>query len=504
MSLLRQFGAMVSNFITRLRKKDKKHHLTLRTTLFVQPLAIILLAFIAIVVVFNIALSYFINEQADSAIDNQYQMLDALFLGKSVPSQSRMTIFATTYMIVDSDFKTQYISTSMDDVEDDAVSEEIAGYLYQHDKAFPFEEDFDDVDDRDEREFVAPQKVARTVTLDDKTYVLEMATYVGKLSDYYISASQGELAKPYYVFVFVDITPARYMSVWVSIVLLVLMGVTGLLASLLVYVTSKKLDNAFSSLSADITRVGNGEMREVKMLPYHEFNEVLATVDRMSQMIDANRRSQQIFFQNASHELRTPLMSIQGYAEGLREGVIKDSQAAADVIYQESQKMGELVDDILTLSKMETTQTKLHLESLVLDDLLYDVSWRLKQKADAKGISFRHDFQDEGVEILVDESLFERAMLNILSNAVRYAKTYISITTCQKQQAVLIGISNDGPAIAEDDLEHLFERFYKGKDGHFGIGLSITKDIIERHQGQIEVTSSKEQTTFSIYLPQKR
>ena len=99
----------------------------------------------------------------------------------------------------------------------------------------------------------------------------------------------------------------------------------------------------------------------------------------MNDMIDANQRSQQLFFQNSSHELRTPLMSIQGYAEGIKEGVI-DAKQAASVIVDESQKMTDLVDDILTLSKMESVQTQLQLEKLNITDLLYDVSWRLKAR----------------------------------------------------------------------------------------------------------------------------
>ena len=120
---------------------------------------------------------------------------------------------------------------------------------------------------------------------------------------------------------------------------------------------------------------------------YREFNEVGQTVERMNDMIDANQRSQQLFFQNSSHELRTPLMSIQGYAEGIKEGVI-DAKQAASVIVDESQKMTDLVDDILTLSKMESVQTQLQLEKLNITDLLYDVSWRLKAKADERGITF--------------------------------------------------------------------------------------------------------------------
>lgn len=219
-------------------------------------------------------------------------------------------------------------------------------------------------------------------------------------------------------------------------------------------------------------------------------------------MIDANQRSQQLFFQNSSHELRTPLMSIQGYAEAIKEGVAADDQEAASVILDESRKMAELVDGILTLSKMESSQQPLKLENFNMVDLLYDVSWHLKAKADAHGLVFEHRFASDYLDIEADEKLIERAIANILSNAVRYAKKTVSIS-CEllENQMLEIRLSNDGKAISDKDKAHLFERFYKGEGGHFGIGLAITKEIIDRHHGEIQVTSDDQETCFIIRLP---
>lgn len=235
---------------------------------------------------------------------------------------------------------------------------------------------------------------------------------------------------------------------------------------------------------------------------YREFNEVGQTVEKMNDMIDANQRSQQLFFQNSSHELRTPLMSIQGYAEAIKEGVAADDQEAASVILDESRKMAELVDGILTLSKMESAQQPLKLENFNMVDLLYDVSWHLKAKADAHGLVFEHRFASDYLDIEADEKLIERAIANILSNAVRYAKKTVSIS-CEllENQMLEIRLSNDGKAISDKDKAHLFERFYKGEGGHFGIGLAITKEIIDRHHGEIQVTSDDQETCFIIRLP---
>ena len=95
----------------------------------------------------------------------------------------------------------------------------------------------------------------------------------------------------------------------------------------------------------------------------------------------------------------------------------------------------------------------------------------------------------------------ERAVLNILSNALRYAKAAIDITCRRDAAGVVISVKDDGSGIAPEDLPHIFERFYKGNGGNFGIGLSITQEVIQRHHGIISVNSRPGQTIFRILLP---
>lgn len=194
-------------------------------------------------------------------------------------------------------------------------------------------------------------------------------------------------------------------------------------------------------------------------------------------------------------------MSIQGYAEGIREGVVPDIRAAAAIIQTESGKMKELVDDILTLARVEDFKQALDMEELSISDLLYDVSWGLKSKADQAGLTFVHDFKVTDDQVLGDEALLERAISNILHNALRFARKTITLTTKQVKDGFEIRLSNDGQPISPEDMEHVFERFHKGKNGNFGIGLAMTKEIIERHGGSISVQSDEAATSFIIFLP---
>ena len=501
---LRQFGVMVSSWLKKCNPFRKNQKLSLRATLFLQPLSIIFASFAIVLLIFNFAIGYFIDNQANRAVQKQYDALDALYIGSDSVTNSEGNIFATTYVIVDENDDAKYISTSMDNISEKEISRKITQYFYENDDVRNFFDNDNGHDNSSTADTENHHTERRTqIDLDDNTYVVQVEEYYGVLKDYFITQDfTSDNAKRYYVFVFANISPVENFDLLITIVLLILFGVIGIVASVVIYLTSRKIGGSFTSLKNYIMRVGNREANEQpKHLAYKEFNDVSDTVANMNRMIDANQRSQQIFFQNSSHELRTPLMSIQGYAEGIKEGVIKDEKQAASVIFDESQKMAELVDDILTLSKMEDTHMPLEYDWISVNDLLYDASWRLKDKADQNGLVFQHKFEMEHTEIKGDEKLLERAFLNIISNAVRYAKSTIIISTHQIGKELAISFTNDGPAISKEDQEHIFERFYKGQGGHFGIGLTITKEIVERHDGNISLQSNDKETTFTITLP---
>ena len=369
MSLLKRFGAMGSSSRKKTKKdshlKKKRRQSRFRTTLFLQPLTILITSFAIILLVFNGLLKLFLAEEAFTAIQNQYDTLDALYVGEDLPKISDGNIFETTYAIVDEKFDIKYISASTYDLSEKQISEKVVDY-FSDNKSIDW---FDDEFDNSSQHF-------KKVKVFDSTYMVKMQEYPGTFSESYIKQdSDDSKSQNYYVFVFANVTPIADFETYINYLLLSLMVIVGLIAIITIFLTSRKLDKHFGALKSYILRVGN---REGDLQPenfaYREFNEVGQTVEKMNDMIDANQRSQQLFFQNSSHELRTPLMSIQGYAEAIKEGVAADDQEAASVILDESRKMAELVDGILTLSKMESAQQPLKLENFNMVDLLYDVS----------------------------------------------------------------------------------------------------------------------------------
>ena len=223
---------------------------------------------------------------------------------------------------------------------------------------------------------------------------------------------------------------------------------------------------------------------------------------RFGRNIEKEAERQQTFFQNASHELKTPLMAIQGYAEGIQAGVM-DAGGAADVILEESDRMTELVEELLDISKIDMGRQRLTLSETDIRELLYD-GIRAVEPIAAGGITIVPDFPEEPVMVSCDDTQLRRAVTNILSNGVRYARSELRLTCRADKRHVTIRIQDDGDGIAEEDLPHIFDRFYMGRSGKSGIGLALTKEIIHLHRGTIRAYNGDTGAVFEISFPVSR
>ena len=224
---------------------------------------------------------------------------------------------------------------------------------------------------------------------------------------------------------------------------------------------------------------------------------------RFGRDIEKEAERQQTFFQNASHELNTPLMAIQGYAEGIQAGVM-DAGGAAEVILSESERMTGLVDELLDISKIDMGRQQLTLSEMDVRELLYDSIRAVEPTAAAGGITITPDFPETPVMVSCDDTRLRRAVTNILSNGVRYARSQLRLTCRADKRHVTIRIQDDGDGIAEEDLPHIFDRFYMGKSGKSGIGLALTREIIHLHKGTIRARNGDTGAVFEISIPVSR
>lgn len=221
---------------------------------------------------------------------------------------------------------------------------------------------------------------------------------------------------------------------------------------------------------------------------------------RLGVKIEESQKTQRRFFQNSSHELKTPLMAIQGYAEGIEMDVV-DPQNAAGIIMQETERMTSLVEEILSISKIDSRHFKLDLVKLDIKEVLYDCFRSLDAVQQMNGISIVPEFPDEEIYVKCDEDQMARAFRNIIINGLKYSKKKITVACETNQKYVYIRFKDDGNGINRDDIEHIFDRFYKGSDGGTGIGLSLANEIIHLHKGSVTAYNYLDGAVFEVKLP---
>ncbi len=221
----------------------------------------------------------------------------------------------------------------------------------------------------------------------------------------------------------------------------------------------------------------------------------------------------QDFVANVSHELRTPISSIKGYAETLLEGALEDKDNAKEfisIIYQDSNRLANLINDLLDLSKIESGKMKMSFVELDPISLIKRAVTVIENQAKAKSIALKINIPQGLPKIKVDETRFSQVMINLLDNAIKYSSEGGSATISAKvvNNALQIDISDTGIGISEKDLPRIFERFYRVDKarsrelGGTGLGLSIVKHIVSAHGGQVWVKSELELgSTFSFTIP---
>ncbi len=204
---------------------------------------------------------------------------------------------------------------------------------------------------------------------------------------------------------------------------------------------------------------------------------------KLGKTIESAQEIRQSFFQNASHELKTPLMAIQGYAEGIQTGVLPVRESAG-VILEESDRMTELIEELLALSKIDSAQAKPKFQETDVTEIIKSVAYSFAPAFENGQKELKTDLCDETM-VSCDEKQMRKVVSNLISNAFKFCKTTVTVKCAAVNGKARITISDDGEGIAKEDLPHIFERFYTGRKGNTGIGLALTKEIIGFHEGEI-------------------
>jgi two-component system sensor histidine kinase VicK len=214
----------------------------------------------------------------------------------------------------------------------------------------------------------------------------------------------------------------------------------------------------------------------------------------------AYTRLQQEFVANVSHELRTPLTTLKNYLETLIEGAQEDPRVREQflkVLEKETERMVKLVQDLLDLSRMDDQKTNWFKAEYEIESFVREVLGRVEMEIEAKGLELVVIFPQKKLTAIFNKDKICQVILNLLDNAIKFSPkgAVIAVKVFEKNNSVCLAVKDRGPGIPEDELERVFERFYRvdktrsRESGGTGLGLPIAKQIIEAHGGRIYLRS---------------
>ena len=217
------------------------------------------------------------------------------------------------------------------------------------------------------------------------------------------------------------------------------------------------------------------------------------------------------FISNVSHELRTPLASLKALTETLRDGALEDPKAARRFlgrIETEVDALTQMTAELLELTRIESGQVPLVFKSVPAAGLLLSAADRMRAQADRAGLILRLESQQDMTEVRADPSRLEQVLVNLIHNAIKFTHPGGEIVLSVKSEGnfVRFAVQDTGVGIPEDDIERIFERFYKAdrarSGGGTGLGLSIARHIVEAHGGKIWAESLEGRgSTFYFLIP---
>ncbi|MFD1038325.1 sensor histidine kinase [Virgibacillus byunsanensis] len=274
--------------------------------------------------------------------------------------------------------------------------------------------------------------------------------------------------------------------------LLVVFLIGAAAAVILSYIFTNKLVTPLTRLKKQLKKIEKRQFDQIEPIKATgEIKEVEQSVFEMADELQQYMKTQQAFFQNASHELKTPLMTIQGYAEGIRDRVFdkEDEEKGLEVMVTEVKRLKTIINEMILLAKLDSEQSVYHPKRIEVASLVNQVLDRTLPLKNEKHVLI-HYSSEPGVTLYADEEKLLQALLNVTVNAIRHAHSLVNISVKKSNEVTTIVVEDDGEGITKDLLPHIFHRFVKGNNGETGLGLAISRAIVEQSNGTISVETS--------------
>jgi len=321
--------------------------------------------------------------------------------------------------------------------------------------------------------------------------------------DYYILTA---ISKP--VFQFSTIIKDEFMSPLLQAGAIVL-----IFAFFISLIISNWIALPLKHITKSAEALAEGDLIEIPLEGPKEVQQLAGTFNLMSKKITAGAQSQREFVANVSHELKTPLTSIQGYAQAILDGTVASKpeiDKAANVILIETNRLHRLVMDLLMLARLEAGTANIQHSEVHVQALLINMVDKFSIQAEKQSIHLQMENIPD-VVIMGDGDRLAQVFSNLIDNALKFTPEngMVKISAKIQNRDIYVKVADNGLNIPKDEREKIFDRFYQsessrkyGKKKGFGLGLSIAREIIQSHHGQIWVEDNAGQgSVFIVKLP---
>jgi two-component system phosphate regulon sensor histidine kinase PhoR len=294
-----------------------------------------------------------------------------------------------------------------------------------------------------------------------------------------------------------------------------------IIALIAAYFVSRSITQPIRQVKETARQIAKGDFsKRVRIKSKGELGELAESLntmaDELQQKMENLKRLDRVrtdFVANVSHELKTPLTLIKGYIETLQSKAINEKEKSArfiSIIKEHSDRLGYIIDDLLSLSEVELSRDCVNKTELDLKEVIDEISLGFEQALAEKKQGLTVSTKGDNFIIQADRNKIEQVFANLIDNAIKYTKEtgQIEILICEKDQTVCVTIQDNGIGIPKEHRDRVFERFYRVDKarsrelGGTGLGLSIVKHIVLAHNGKIAIESEPNRgTKVSVTFP---
>ncbi|MBU3129175.1 HAMP domain-containing histidine kinase [Clostridium tagluense] len=296
-----------------------------------------------------------------------------------------------------------------------------------------------------------------------------------------------------------------YEIIWISSIFAIIFS-----CIVIYYFSQKIIIKPLAEINSVARRISNGDVdKRVYLKSNDEIGELAQSFNFMADSIEKNEKNRREFISNVSHEIRSPITSIKGFISGILDGVIPQEKEKyyLSIAYEEIQRLTRLVNDLLDMSAIEAGEFSLRIMEVDINEIIRLTVINYERKIKEKRASVDVCFDGDSLFVAGDRDRLVQVITNLLDNSIKYVNEggKIKISSKIKGKKAFISVFNDGPKIAEEDLLHIWDRFYKAdkartaKDST-GLGLSIVRNIITQLQEDIWVENKDNGVYFTFTL----